>query len=70
MGRICWAAEQRAGGSKSRTGWGTRRVGRGPNCFLCYFFIEQSFDVFHSILGKFHLVFSIQNYPTKILFRK
>jgi hypothetical protein len=46
---------------------GKKAMGRAAqacivNDFLCYFF--QS-TVFVQILGKFHIVFAIQNYPLK-----
>jgi hypothetical protein len=40
------------------------------NCFSCYFFYRNSLLIFAQILGKFHIVFSIQIIPTKNLFRE
>ena len=52
--------EKHAGGL-----WATGVSGCFAN-FLCYFFPEQSFDVFCSVLSKFSYSFFIQIIPTKI----
>jgi hypothetical protein len=44
--------------------------GCGLNSFFCFSFTDTVLLFFAQILGKFHIVFSIQIFPTKILFRE